>query len=193
MSKYSSCWRFKSSARGVIIILYHIILSFPSLLYSFPLLLCDWFWWGGVWRELMTGMSTAEMSDQMLSQHDHQPDPRWWIMNTAHLNSNLQKATQGAYQTTCGSDASALSHSPHWPQVEPLKCIKNVQMALWDSRVAKSRVFGTACVSPLTLDQILPELYLLCPLLYFHHSVKWSGIPTVLLIFKTMWLQKISF
>lgn len=55
----------------------------------------------------MTGMSTAEMSDQMLSQHDHQPDPCWWIMNIAHLNSDLQKATEADYQTTYGSDASA--------------------------------------------------------------------------------------
>lgn len=66
--------------------------SMPFLLhffFYFPPLLCDWLWWGGVWRELMTGMSTAEMSDQMLSQHDHQPDPCRWIMNTAHLNSDL--------------------------------------------------------------------------------------------------------
>lgn len=55
----------------------------------------------------MTGMSTAEMSDQMLSQHDHQPDPCWWIMNIAHLNSDLQKATEADYQTTYGSDALA--------------------------------------------------------------------------------------
>lgn len=54
-----------------------------------PPRLCDWLWWGSVWRELMTGVSRAEMSDQMLSQHDHEPDPCWWIMNTAHLNSNL--------------------------------------------------------------------------------------------------------
>lgn len=42
-----------------------------------------------VWWELMTGVSRAEMSDQMLCQHDHEPDQCWWIMNTTHLNSNL--------------------------------------------------------------------------------------------------------
>lgn len=36
-------------------------------------------------------------------------------------------------------------------------------MALGDSRVVKSMVFGVTCVPPLTLDQILLGLYLLCP------------------------------
>lgn len=57
------------------------------LIFLFPCPLCDWLWCCGVWRELMTGVSGAEMSDQMLSQHDHHP--YWWIMNTAHLNRDL--------------------------------------------------------------------------------------------------------
>lgn len=94
---------------------------------------------------------------------------------------------------TYGSDASPLSFNPNWLYAAALKCIKNVKMALGDSRVVKSMVFGVTCVPPLTLDQILLGLYLLCPPptlspppFFFHHSVKWSGIPTVLLLLKTM-------
>lgn len=91
-----------------------------------PLFLCYWLWWGGVQRELMTGISTAEMSDQMLSQHDHQPGPCWWIMNTAHLNSDLWKTL--AY---CGTDAFPLPFRLYRLHAVALKCMKYTKNHTW--------------------------------------------------------------
>lgn len=106
------------------------------------------------WNVRPNVKSTWSSAWPMLMNYEYSP-PEWWFRKA-------DRRSLSNYLCLDALDASSSSHIlTDW--VASLRSIKNVKIAVRDSRVVKSSVFGAACVPPLTLDQILLELYLLCP------------------------------